>query len=246
MVAGFVAELQLPVSHARLEAYRPGGGSDIEMVINYLWNIELNKALYPCLQVLEVSLRNSIHTAATVHYGTPNWFDQPDVLLEGQVEKIMEAREKLTRAARPHTADDIVAALTFGFWVALFNSPYELPLPPAPSNRLTWFDARSRPSALFQAAFPSAPNRVLSRKAISRRCNKVLWLRNRVFHHEPIWKYASLPQYHTEILEAIGWISPAMHTTIALIDDFSTVYDHGRTTVETKLKLFLGITEEIP
>ena len=97
MVAALVAKLAPSVSSVRLEAHRPSGGSDVEMLINYFWNVELCKALYPSIHALEVSLRNSIHAAANDHYRTPFWFDLPDVLLARQRELIQEARDDLAR-----------------------------------------------------------------------------------------------------------------------------------------------------
>ncbi len=157
MVSTLVAELGSAVSAVRLEAYRLPGSSDFDMVVNYVWNVELSKALYPAMQALEVSLRNSIHIAASNFYQTGFWFDQADVVFEGQSKRIEEARAKLAKLGKPQTADDIVAALTFGFWVSLFNKPFELPLPPASPNQLAWHDAQSRPSTLFLATFPYAP-----------------------------------------------------------------------------------------
>lgn len=240
MVAALVDELVPAISSVRLEAHRPQGGSDLEMLVNYFWNIELCKSLYPSIHALEVSLRNSIHSAATNCYGTPFWFDLPDVLLARQLEMIQDARDNLDERRKPKTPDDIVAALMLGFWVTLFNKPFELPLPPAPTNQLAWHDAHSRPSPLFLATFPHAPKAVQSRKKISRRCNSILWLRNRVMHHETIWKYSNLPDRHAAILEMIGWINPTMQTTIAFCDDFPIIHAGGRAAIEAKLRAYLG------
>lgn len=240
MVAAFVADLAPAISSVRLEAHRPPGGSDLEMLVNYYWNIDLCKSLYPAIHALEISLRNSIHTAIRDHYGTPFWFDLPDVLLSRQLEMIKKAREDLDERGRPQTPDDIVAALMLGFWVTLFNKPFELPLPPAPAHQLAWHDAHSRPSRLFQATFPHAPNAMQSRRKISRRCNSILWLRNRVMHHETIWKYDNLADRHAAILEMIGWINPTMQTTIAFCDDFPMIHAGGKAAIEAKLRAHLG------
>ena len=240
MVAALIAELAPSVSMVRLEAHRPAGGSDLEMVINYFWNVALCKALYPSIHALEISLRNNIHNAATTHYGNPAWFDLPDVLLDRQRELIQDARDDLVKRGKPQTPDDIVAALMLGFWVSLLNKPFELALHPAPANRLAWHDARSRPSPLFMVTFPHVPKAMQSRKKIGKRCNSVLWLRNRVMHHETIWKYTDLPDRHEGILEMIGWLNPAMHATIAFCDDFPTVHAGGRAGIEARLKTYLA------
>lgn len=124
----------------------------------------------------------------------------------------------------------------FGFRVSLFNKPFELPLPPAPANRLAWHDSHSRPSVLLTDTFPHTPNAFTSRKKIQKRCNKFLALRNRVIHPETIWKYDVLPQTHRRIMDMIGWISPRMRATIALCDDFPITHAGGRAAIESRLK----------
>lgn len=95
MVSSLIPALALPLPSVRLEAYRPVGASDLEMMVNYLWNIELSEALYPCLQSFEVALRNSIHASLSDHFQNEFWFDQ-GILLEWQEETLYEAREQLT------------------------------------------------------------------------------------------------------------------------------------------------------
>lgn len=240
MVTAFVAGLELPVSTTRLESYRPPAGTDLEMLINYLWNLELNEALFPSLHAAEVGLRNSIHAAASAHYGTEFWFDQTDVLLGSQLKGIRAARRKLNDAHKPHTAGRIVAALTFGFWVSLFYNPYERQMLGDPANQLSWHDQNNRP-ALLLAAFPYLTRRFRSRGQVEDRFKQIKDLRNRAAHHEPIWARPYLKREHDLILNAIGWVSPQMRDAIALCDRFPDVHQNGRTRVEAKVKGHLGI-----
>ena len=48
MVAQMVVDLYGSLSRPRLEAYRPTGGSDLDMVVNYFWNIDLAEAIVTC------------------------------------------------------------------------------------------------------------------------------------------------------------------------------------------------------
>jgi hypothetical protein len=241
MVSAFVAGLRLPVSPVRLESYRPPSGTDLEMLVNYLWNMELNEAFFPSLHAVEVSFRNSIHAAASAHYGSEFWFDQPNVLLAGQRRSIARARDKLTENQKPHTAGRIVAALSFGFWVSLFNDPYERYMAGQPADRLYWHDRNSRPSLLL-VAFPHLTRRYKSRGRVEGRYEQILELRNRVAHHEPIWARPYLKREHDLILNAIGWVSPEMHDAISLSDRFRDVHQNGWESVEKKLKKHLGIS----
>lgn len=240
MVTAFVAGLELPVSTTRLESYRPPAGTDLEMLVNYLWNLELNEALFPSLHAAEISFRNSIHAAVSAHYGTEFWFDQPDVFLASQLKGIQRARRKLTDAKKQHTAGRIVAELTFGFWVSLFYDPYERQMSGQPTNQLSWHDRNNRP-ALLLAAFPYLTRRYRSRGQVEERYKQIRDLRNRAAHHEPIWARPYLKREHDLILNSIGWVSPEMRSAIAICNRFPDVHRNGRARVEAEVKGHLGI-----
>jgi len=67
---------------------------------------------------------------------------------------------------------------------------------------------------------------------LSKRLHPVRHLRNRVFHHEPIWHWRDLVQQHNELLEAISWINPAMLEMIKVLDRFPDVRQQGVQTYE--------------
>ena len=239
MVARYVASLQLPISATRLESYRSAGESDFDMIVNYVWNIELSEALYPTLQAAEVSLRNSFHAAATARYDSEFWFDRRDVLLPVQRRKIQEARDELARLGKPATAGRIVAAMPLGFWMHLFDRPYERAPASAP-DRLSWHDRRL---ALLDAVFPNAPRRARNHETMRLRCDAIRDLRNRVFHYEAIWHRPHLAHEHAAILELIGWISPPMRSTIGICDRFTLINAGGRSSIRERLQLHVGSAE---
>jgi hypothetical protein len=76
MQANFSDQLRRAISHERLDAYRQRGSSsdDAELFAHYAWNMALSESLYTPLQCLEVSLRNSIHDAASAQFKTDAWF----------------------------------------------------------------------------------------------------------------------------------------------------------------------------
>lgn len=221
MVAQLVQALEHSVSRVRLEAYRPEGAADLEMVVNYLWNTELSEALYPCLQTFEVALRNSIHTALSRHFGTEFWFDL-GILLDWQRQTLQDARGELTVHRKPHEPGRIVAELSFGFWSSMFNSPYEEPL---------WY---ADGAILLDAVFPNLPRTLRKRKTISQRVERIRRLRNRVFHYEPIWNKTDLQVRHQQVVEALSWISPETREVMALSDRFNSVL-HGKSAIEARL-----------
>jgi len=221
----FAAELYLALSQDRLEAYRAPGGNDLEMLTNYFWNIDLIEALVPCMHAVELALRNSLHNALTVHYGTDMWFYQPGVL---ESQGVINLGRALQDAAQkpPLRAGKIVAALSFGFWVSLLGGKYE--------QRL-W---QPNSFALQKTVFPHVSG--VSQQMITRRFDAILKLRNRCFHHEGIWYRSTLQQEHHDIHKAISWISPTLQKAILAVDTFPQVAV-GRAQVEANLKAHLGI-----
>lgn len=81
---------------------------------------------------------------------------------------------------------------------------------------------------MLAAVFPSIPPHLRKRKAISSRLNRVRLLRNRAFHHEPIWHWRDLREQYDAIRELLQWISPPLNSTITLNDRFPDVLAGGR------------------
>ena len=225
MVSQFVSDLYLPLSQVRLEGYRPQGGSDLDMVTNYFWNIALAEALVPSLHAIELAVRNSMHSALTHLHGSEMWFYQPGLLESGQLAGFAAALRAVANKPPP-LAGRLVAELSFGFWVTLLSAPYE---------QRIW---QPNNYALLAAVFPHATS--VSRKQIHERLNTIRELRNRVFHYEPIWYRQDLLQVHTSIHEVIRWISATLHSIIHAVDTFPNVHG-GRAQAESDIKSHLGI-----
>jgi hypothetical protein len=223
MVARLVAALEPAVSKVRLEAYRPTGASDLDMVVNYIRNIELSEALYPCLQSFEIALRNSIHTALSRKFQTEFWFDQKELLLSGQGRAVSGARDELTKHGKPQESGRIVAELNFGFWHSMFNRPYETGL---------W---HAHGAALLVDVFPHLPRTLRTRQSVWNRCDQIRRLRNRVFHYEPIWARPNLAGEHQHVLESLGWINGEMRDTIEMCDRFNDTLRAGRQPVKDRI-----------
>ena len=219
MIAQLVADLEIALARERLEAYRPSGGTDDEMLVAYVWNMHLCEALYPSLHGLEVSLRNGIHRAATGKYRTEFWFDTPGLLQRGQPEQIQAARDELGRRKRPQTAGRIIAELRFSFWTSLLSGPYHD----------FWMDRRA---VMLRSTFAHTPRDLRTRKDIHARYNALRIFRNRVFHYEPIWTRPDLAGDHDRITEAISWISPSFADLVRRCDRFPDVVAAGRAAAE--------------
>ena len=205
------ADLYKILTNQRLTPYKTALADTPEMVFTrYSWNIRLCESLYPSLHGLELAIRNSISNAASLMNGT-NWLQNNSVLAPTEQAKVREAEAKLTKANKPISNGALVAELSFGFWNSLFDRRYDQVLWPK----------------LLSTCFPYIPKVSRTRTVISGRLSTIRSLRNRVFHHEPIWRRTNLDQNHTEILELLGWISPELAKLIDEVDTFKVVLAGG-------------------
>jgi hypothetical protein len=225
MQANFVTKLYQVLSQERLDAYqqRTQTDGDLALFSHYIWNMALSESLYPGLQALEVALRNTIHNTATQQFKREDWYaDQQIIHYHYNINAITKTREQLHRQRKTPDPGRVIAELSFGFWTSLFDSRYEQNL---------W-------TRLIKPAFPHMPRRIRTRKELSKRLNKIRNLRNRVFHHEPIWYWQDLPQQHNILLETLAWIEPAMREMLTSLDRFPGVYQAGPNTYTQVLRRF--------
>ena len=208
------------------------------MAVNYLWNMTLAEALHPGLAALEIGVRNSIHNALTAHYGTDQWFSPPHFTGNRNLgREFNRAIGRLGGPASQPTAGRIVAELHFSYWTTLLSGFY---------HRLLWHPNRA---ALLKTVFPHLTGQMFQRRLIHDRYNTIRIFRNRVMHHEPLLYGFALPgkptialnTMHNDIVDAIGWVSPQLQSSLGLIDRFPGVHRHGRATVEAALRQHLCI-----
>ncbi len=137
--------------------------------------------------------------------------------------QIRDLREKLQRENRQPTPERVIAGLSFGFWTNLLSKFYEDPR----TDLLLW---PNRLSVVFPGA-PFGPG--IGRRYIEEQFIRIRELRNRLAHHEAIWKFYQpnadgKPDYQQpifgltaslnllnrawqETLEALYWLSPDRH-----------------------------------
>lgn len=213
MQAEFANQLRRAVSNERLEGYITKGADRGEdnLFSHYAWNIALAESLYPALQCLEVALRNTLHTAIIAKSGRIDWYDGSVLKGEEEKRKLDKAKRTLTERRKALDPGKVVAELTFGFWSCLLDRRYERELWPH----------------ILRTAFPRVPNFLRTRNHISAEINDLRDLRNRAFHHEPIWHWRDLEAKHAKIITVIGWINPAMQTYVNAIDRFPQIYTAG-------------------
>ena len=132
--------------------------------------------------------------------------------------KVFEASKRIRNSGRQVTSGRVISAMDFGFWTNFLSVEYE----DSQSKMLLWPN-------LLNDVFPNAPQGV-TRCDIEIEFNKIRELRNRLTHHEAIWKFfydnpvSNKPDYnqpvygakascslllkhYEDILKLIGWMS---------------------------------------
>jgi len=205
-------------SEKRMEKYFKRYADMDKALIHYQCNIELAESFYPCIHVFEILLRNSISRELTKLFGREDWYVQFATTpgLTDLNKYITQANKQIAGRKEYSSSSKIIAELTLGFWVSLFNVEYE---------RILWKDLRK--------VFPNMPKRERQRKKVAPPLNRFRTFRNRIFHHEPIsWNMERIKQIHAEILTVITWMNTDITTWLAAFDRFDNVCK----SIENKLK----------
>jgi hypothetical protein len=181
------------LSDTRLEGYKRGSGNDLAKILHrYNYNIELSNEFYPLLSIFEVAFRNSLHLSWAVHLQDTNWLCnyQKHPLASIESSKIQEAIEELNRKKKPIHENELIAELNLGFWVNLFDHRY------LEINKKT-----------IKSNFPNASNKERDIYRIKSELNDIRNLRNRIFHHEPIWDWNNLNSFVNNLTKIIQWMN---------------------------------------
>ena len=196
--AGNLARIQA-LSHARLSNYRSffGVTDDVQALALYQWNDELSACLFRTISLVEVVLRNQFHQAFSQRYGvvggrgSKDWYEHValSAIAKNKIKDIThykQGQQLVPRNPAP-SPDDVVSGLTFGFWPRLLDlekdnlhknidwGPLLLDVLPGHRQQQATHWAKQKHRDAFFARLDL--------------CNA---LRNRVAHHEPIWKLGPL------------------------------------------------------
>ncbi|QMW14537.1 Abi family protein [Pseudoalteromonas sp. MT33b] len=202
------------LSQPRINAYKRYFGnqlSDDEVYNCYLWNDAISKALFNVITQIEITLRNRMHVSLSNHLynsqkiivdrcnGNPriwntsntstigtvtscNWYEAG--LLENKsMSKIHTTthhyrnKTPLLGRARP-SPDDVVSSLHFGFWSSLIDK----------NPNVQWRNLLAHIFPKHRASNSSQWNVVAQQKRLTYRLELVRDIRNRIAHHEPLWK----------------------------------------------------------
>ena len=203
--------LEDALSHERFGRYVAWAGGDRDRALElYALNIRVSEALYPPLQMLEVVLRNRIHTVLS-EARQPAWFTEDGFLrVPHQAGQIATATEELLREKKEPTPAGIISALTFSFWTTMLGPAYE---------------------TLWQTDLHRIGRREdgkgLRRKDFSGPLTPIRLLRNRIAHHEPILAW-NLGAHHAAMVRITFWLSASAAFWCEGLDRFRQTYPSER------------------
>jgi hypothetical protein len=75
--------------------------------------------------------------------------------------------------------------------------------------------------------FSNAPRKLRTRKDQSPYAAQLRTLRNRVFHHEPVWHWPNLPALVRESETWLLWLNPDIARLHSLLDRFHSIHAAG-------------------
>lgn len=178
---------------------RVAGHDPVRAHTLHAWNEEIGSALFRPLQKLELALRTRVGGAFEHVFG-PDWFRDPAfqaIAATADRTTIATAVQRLMKEAAPIDSEAVLAKASFGLCVGLLRPGY---------NPSVW-------SRELRRVFPHLPA-TETRNSLAGLASKAAWLRNRIDHHEPLVEL-DLSLKHSELLQALAWIDPAIASLAA-------------------------------
>lgn len=184
------------LSAPRFATYLAAMGGDKEAALElYRWNMELSAAFLVPLQICEVSVRNAIVTAIESVYGA-NWPWEKgfQISLRNPSTGYSPRKDLVDLAGRLPTSGKIVAELKFVFWEKMLTHSHDA---------VIW-------NPFLRSVFPSSDTARTVQQLRSdgfAALQKIRDLRNRIAHHEPIFRRNVQDEYD-RIRTLIAWVDP--------------------------------------
>lgn len=188
-----IDQLRPTLSPDRLGTYLTAAGFDGERALRlYVWNAKIGESFHFAIQGVEVGLRNCINTALCVRFGGDWWKDGTFLgkLDHERKKDLATATQRINNRNAPLCTAQIVANLSFGFWVGMLQPRY---------NPEIW-------SHELRNSFPNFPLDK-SRYDLAASAKRVADLRNRIWHHEPVFRM-NLSDEFREAMILLTWICP--------------------------------------
>ncbi len=233
----FYGRLQMQIGPQRLAPYLAAEAGNLPRALaRYYWNIDVCKSLYPSLQALEIGLRNNLDRVIAPLFPIrgyryiASWLTRSsDVVVhtggtaavDAAVAKVLGDKydRNVLRPITQKTHDDLVSTMSFGFWVAMLESAYDSP---GTKGVYLWPDHTAK-------VFPGAAGTLMT--TIRATCSQLRHLRNRVFHHEPVWPKRvddkTLQQHYDAIMQVLRYLGGVHAATVSGLHGKPAIFDMG-------------------
>ena len=185
-----------------------------ELIDAYFALQEMSSHFFVPVQTIEVCLRNSIHSSLSKRFPVADygckWYELLPISKEGKgilyAARGQSLRNAKYKGLQGYTEDDLVSNVMFGFWVHMLEPIHADPK----SNKHHFWQFE------LDSIFPGRNGK--SVKSIFPELKRFNLYRNRLYHHEPVWKgkraqnlnqaIESLEREYSKIFDVIGWLSP--------------------------------------
>lgn len=191
------SNLDAYISVPRMKTYLAETFEDLGLARDlYLWNRDLSAAFLADIAILEVSMRNAMHTALVNEWGA-QWYQDGPALDQRSSDQLSKAWDRIPRTQRENlttnraVAGRLVANCMFGFWTNLLDQggPTGLKPPRDEANyEQTWQRALRKAFKGARSEAKAAPGGKFDRQWVHAQVKEVNDLRNRVAHHESLVK----------------------------------------------------------
>ena len=245
----FFQEMILCLSESKLSTCSSlfqGKPAASELLMGYAVLQALSSRFFIPLHFMEVTLRNKIHAALLQVYSTKDmkrrirdhfgedkepslwytWMPSKEDTKKNITNAMEYAEKNAAISGRTPTCGDVISELTLGTWIKILGEYMDI------KHKLFYWD---------KAVDLIFPNRChMRRRGILQQLSEVNIMRNRLFHHEPIWKAKGVSTFEEAVKklweqlwlihDVIAWMSPAMWMFIEKVIDkefFDEAYTKG-------------------
>ncbi|MDP2354981.1 MAG: hypothetical protein Q8M31_02835 [Beijerinckiaceae bacterium] len=181
------------LSTERFATYLKAAGYNRDRAMRlYVWNAHVGEAFHTPIQTVEVALRNGVNKALRSTFGDYWWADEKyRKTIDRERHSDLDTVEKrIRKRGLTMVNGQVVAGLSFGFWVGMLQPRY---------NPALW-------GAQLRPCFVKLPA-TETRDSLFKSASAIAGLRNRISHHEPIIA-RDLSADFAEIMKLLGWICP--------------------------------------
>lgn len=233
------------ISEAKINSIKAVFGSglnDRECYGIYIWSQKASSAIYPILQHLEITLRNSVDKEARKAFGGDFWWDK--IFIDKTKNKFDDFIKNINKAKKDcviKSHDNIISKTDFYTWQAIFSEAFHSKRKDI--NNALWPKISYKALKLLDRNIDEQTARL----DFVKKLDEIRLYRNRLSHNDCIWvkvksnnQKSAIDSILQKINDAellIKTINPNVHNALSTWG----VFDHGRRVCSVnEMDLYLG------